>query len=182
MDRSGRNVAIPRSRHLGPIVLRRKPAPQAVLGDDARKQKVPQIFAAAGLCSASAHPETAERLPANKGPGDRPIDVKVATDQFVPDALDIHRAARVTAAGQRELAVVCHRQRFLEIPGPGDRQHRTEDFFTENTATRFHLRENGRRDVTRIRAVGRPALPRQRRLVSARLDHPQECAAALDDR
>jgi len=81
-------------------------SPQAVLRDDARDEEVLEIFAAAGFRTATAQLETTERLAAHDRAGDAAIDVEVAANHLRLRPLDIHRAARVEAAGQRERAVV----------------------------------------------------------------------------
>src|SRR6266496_6505532 len=70
----------------------RKTTPETVLGDDARHEKVLEVFAAARLGSTAAHPESAERLTFHDRAGDGPIDIKISANHFVFHALDVRRA------------------------------------------------------------------------------------------
>src|SRR5580693_1091583 len=62
-----------------PLHFRCEPPAHGVFGHDPREQKILQVVGAAGLGAAAGHLVTAERMPGDESPGDRPVDVKVAT-------------------------------------------------------------------------------------------------------
>src|SRR5712671_465583 len=84
----------------------RKPAPQAILCNDPRHEKVLQILTATCFGAATGHFETAKRLTLDNGAGDRAIKVEVAADQLGLCPLQINGAARITTAREGELAIV----------------------------------------------------------------------------
>src|SRR5712671_5683766 len=92
---------------------------QTILGDHSRHQEVLQILAPASFRSRPGHFEAAEGLAFDNRAGNGAVDVKVAANQLRLYTLDIDRAARITAAGKGELAVVRHGESFVEIFGPG---------------------------------------------------------------
>ena len=83
-----------------------KPRRMRVLGDRARQDELQQVVGAAGLAADARHLEAAERLPADQGAGDAAVEIQVADQQLAPRALQVRRAAREDAAGQRVVGAV----------------------------------------------------------------------------
>src|SRR3954451_5705251 len=145
----------PRRRHetMSQGVFRNYPRPQELL----------QIVLPARLDARPRHAHAAEWLRSDSGAGDLAIDVEIADAKVASRQLDVLRESREYAAGQREVAVECHRERCLEIVCPHDREHGAEDLFARQAVMRLDAGENGRGHIEpRIRdsaAIEQLALP-----------------------
>src|SRR5712671_5044465 len=137
----------------------RKPAPQAILCNDPRHEKVLQILTATCFGAAAGHFESAKRLALDNGAGDCSIKVEVAADQLGLCTVKVNGTAGITAAGQGELAIVCQIQCFIEIFGFGRRKDRTENLFAEKAAARRDIDEDSGGDVTGVWITRHFSLP-----------------------
>src|SRR6266850_2597873 len=165
------------------LIGRCEAASQTILGYEAGNQEVLQIFAAAGFGSSAAHFEAAERLPFDDRAGDWAVDVEIAANQLVFGALDIHWAARVDSASERELALVGQLEGGVEVFCFCNRQHRAENFLLKEPAVRRNVGEDGRGHITGI-SLRNLSLPCEGGLFLARFNHFEDPALgrAVDDR
>src|SRR5215510_12198386 len=74
------------------------------------------------------------------------VDVKVADVEFTLRALDALAVARVERAGQAVDRVVGDGQRFVDVFGLNDGEHRPEDLFLSDTGFRIDVGDDRRRD------------------------------------
>ncbi len=95
--------------------FRSKPVACDVFGYDARDEEVQQIIFATCFSAAAAHLESAEGMTADDCTGAWAVDVNIAGFQLRFDALDVGRAAREKAAGQRVIGAVGDFDRFIEV-------------------------------------------------------------------
>jgi hypothetical protein len=71
---------------------RGEPPAQGVLADHARHHELGQVIFPAGLRAQAGQPVPPEGLPADEGPGDRPVDVQVAHVERLARPADVDRA------------------------------------------------------------------------------------------
>src|SRR5439155_5426275 len=74
---------------------------QGVFREHARGHELLEIIRPAGFRADAAELEPAEGLAIHQRAGDLAIDVKIADEEFAPDALDVGGTAREKSAGQR---------------------------------------------------------------------------------
>src|SRR5215813_9610934 len=87
-------------------LFRSKSVTRDIFGNHARDEEIQQIIFTASLGAAAAHFESAKRMAADDRAGARSVDVNVARLQLRFDALDVGRAAREEATGQRVISAV----------------------------------------------------------------------------
>ncbi len=153
--------------------FRREAVAHNVLGHDPRNEELQQVIAPARFRPAPAHLETAKGMPPDDRPGAGTIDVDVAGFQLGFRPLDVGRAAREKARGQRIIGAVRDLDRFVQIAHFDHAQDRAENFLARDPGGRFYIGENSRRDkVTVVRHILR--LIGQRRLFFADFDHLED--------
>src|ERR1035438_6235249 len=75
-----------------------------------------------------------------------PVDIEVASEEFLASAANLFRIARIDRAGEPVFAIVGELQGMLEIAGASDRQHGAEDLLAEYARGAIDVGENGGRD------------------------------------
>src|SRR5882757_5304442 len=86
-----------------------------VFGDDARNEEVQQIIAAAGLGAATAHFESAERMPADYRAGTGAIDINIPGDELGLHPFNVSWTAREESGGERVIGVVSNSDRVVQV-------------------------------------------------------------------
>ena len=89
-----------------------------ILGNDARKQELKKIIAAASFRTAAAHLESTEWMTTDDCAGAGAIDIDIARHQFGLNTLDICRAPREKSGSKRVVCVVGDRDGFDQGRAP----------------------------------------------------------------
>ena len=102
--------------------------PKIPLRDRSWVHEMGQVVRAAGFRAPSRQAEAAEGLPADHGPGYRPIEVEIAHAEPRERLGQVARIGREHASGERVRRRDGQVERMVEVPGPHHGEHGAEEF------------------------------------------------------